>query len=131
MRKLSFVAVVLVAVVASGETVDIAVETVRQGGARAVENVKVEVTDGMARFVWPRARIPSDAVCVSVKPAFSVARKGEEGYYVTPSGALCTFRLDNCNYAIHKNWFPMPVYGMTPIFSCQPQNGCGCGCGAQ
>lgn len=25
----------------------------------------------------------------------------------------------------------MPVYGMTPIFSCQPQNGCGCGCGAQ
>ena len=49
MRKLSFVAVVLVAVVASGETVDIAVETVRQGGARAVENVKVEVTDGTAR----------------------------------------------------------------------------------
>ena len=112
MRKLSFVAVVLLAAVVSGETVDIAVETVRQGGARAVENVKVEVTDGTARFVWPRARIPSDAVCVSVKPAFSVARKGEEGYYVTPSGALCTFRLDNCNYAIHKNWFPMPVYGM-------------------
>ena len=99
MRKLSFVAVVLVAAVVSGETVDIAVETVRQGGVRAVDNVKVEVTDGTARFV-------------SVKPAFSVARKGEEGYYVTPSGALCTFRLDNCNYAIHKNWFPMPVYGM-------------------
>ena len=112
MRKLSFVAVVLVAAVVSGETVDIAVETVRQGGVRAVDNVKVEVTDGTARFVWPRARIPSDAVCVSVKPAFSVARKGEEGYYVTPSGALCTFCLDNCNYAIHKNWFPMPVYGM-------------------
>jgi hypothetical protein len=55
MRKLSFVAVVLVAVVASGETVDIAVETVRQGGVRAVENVKVEVMDGTARFVWPRA----------------------------------------------------------------------------
>ena len=112
MRKFFLAAVVLVATVASGETVDIAVETVRQGGVRAVENVKVEVTDGTARFVWPRARIPSDAVCVSVKPAFSVARKGEEGYYVTPSGALCTFRLDNCNYAIHKNWFPMPVYGM-------------------
>ena len=22
----------------------------------------------------------------------------------------------------------MPVYGRTPIFTCQPQNGCGCGC---
>ena len=68
MNKLrhSFVAAVMAVAVVSGETVDIAVETVRQGGARAVENVKVEVTDGMARFVWPRARIPSDAVCVSV-----------------------------------------------------------------
>ena len=114
MRVRPFASVVafMAAAVVSGETVDIAVETVRQGGARAVENVKVEVTDGMARFVWPRARIPSDAVCVSVKPAFSVARKGEEGYYVTPSGALCTFRLDNGNYALRKNWFPMPVYGM-------------------
>ena len=24
----------------------------------------------------------------------------------------------------------MPVYGMTPIFSCNNNNGCGCGCGA-
>lgn len=24
----------------------------------------------------------------------------------------------------------MPVYGMTPIFSCNQQTGCGCGCGA-
>ena len=24
----------------------------------------------------------------------------------------------------------MPVYGMTPIFSCNQNNGCGCGCGA-
>ena len=62
MLKFSFAAAVMVAAVVSGETVDIAVETVRQGGARAVENVQVEVKDGTARFVWPRSRIPSDAV---------------------------------------------------------------------
>ncbi len=54
-RMFVLTAVVPGAAVVSGETVDIAVETVRQGGARAVENVKVEVTDGTARFVWPRA----------------------------------------------------------------------------
>ena len=36
MRKFFLVAVVLAAAVVSGETVDIAVETVRQGSARAV-----------------------------------------------------------------------------------------------
>lgn len=34
-------------------------------------------------------------------------------------------RLSNCPVP------SMPVYGRTPIFTCQPQNpGCGCGCGA-
>ena len=32
-------------------------------------------------------------------------------------------RLSNCPVP------SMPVYGRTPIFTCQPQNpGCGCGC---
>ena len=111
--KASALAVALsAAIVAAGESVDISVETVRTGKVRTVEKVSVELKDGTARFVWPRARIPSDAVCVSVKPAFSVARKGEPGYYVNPYGALCTFRLDKGSYSIRKNWFPMPVYGM-------------------
>lgn len=33
-------------------------------------------------------------------------------------------RLKNCPVP------SMPVYGMQPIFTCQPNNGCGCGCGA-
>lgn len=32
-------------------------------------------------------------------------------------------RLKNCPVP------SMPVYGMQPIFQCQPQNNCGCGCG--
>ncbi len=32
-------------------------------------------------------------------------------------------RLRNCPVP------SMPVYGMQPIFTCQPQNNCGCGCG--
>ena len=92
--------------------VDIRVETVRKGGVRDVEDVSVEVEGGKARFVWPRSRIPSDALRVDVKPAFSKASKGEDGYYVNPFGALCTFRLDEGSYSIRKNWFPMPIYGM-------------------
>jgi hypothetical protein len=33
-------------------------------------------------------------------------------------------RLKNCPVP------SMPVYGMQPIFTCQPNNGCGCGCSA-
>ena len=112
MRNLMVSCALFVACVSFGETVDVKVETLRADKSCKVETVSVEVKDGTAHFVWPRTRIPSDAVSVSVKPAFATARKGEAGYYVNPSGALCTFRLDKGHFAQHKNWFPMPVYGM-------------------
>lgn len=94
------------------ESVKITVETARKGGVCDTEVVSVKVKDGEAHFTWPRSRIPADAVRVDVKPEFSVARKGEEGYYVNPFGALCTFRLDEGRYDMRRNWFPMPIYGM-------------------
>ena len=112
MRNLMVSCALFVACVSFGETVDVKVETLRADKSCKVETVSVEVKDGTAHFAWPRTRIPSDAVSVSVKPAFATARKGEAGYYVNPSGALCTFRLDKGHFAQHKNWFPMPVYGM-------------------
>ena len=81
--------VMVIAAAAFGETVDVKVETIRADKSCKAEMVSVEVKDGTAHFTWPRSRIPSDAVCVNVKPSFSTARKGEDGYYVHPSGALC------------------------------------------
>ena len=109
---LSCASALLSCAIACGATIDIRVETMRAGNVRDVETVAVDVKDGVARFTWPRVRIPSDTLRVDVKPAFSTARKGEEGYLVLPNGALCSFRLDRGHYAIHKNWFPMPIYGM-------------------
>ena len=69
MRNLMVSCALFVACVSFGETVDVKVETLRADKSCKVETVSVEVKDGTAHFVWPRTRIPSDAVSVSVKPA--------------------------------------------------------------
>ena len=72
----------------------IVVETATTDGKVKTERVEIPEKDGVVSFIWPRARIPSDAKTISVTPDFAVAHKGEEGYWVFPNNTMGTFRLD-------------------------------------
>ncbi len=86
------------------------VESTLATGQRVVETVEVPETNRVVRFVWPRTRVPKDAVSVKVTPDFARARKGEEGYFVFPNNEMGTFRLDAGRTVAHH--MMMPVYGM-------------------
>ena len=79
----------LAALAVFGERVDVKVETLRADKSCKVETVSAEIKDGTAHFVWPRTRIPSDAVRVNVKPAFSSALS-RKAPMTTRAAAACS-----------------------------------------
>ena len=88
---LSFL-LILSCVAARGMSVTVTTE--RVGGARNAETVPIVCANGVATFRWPAAKIPADAVRVTVAPDFATARKGEAGYFVFPGGQLGRFTRD-------------------------------------
>lgn len=86
------------------------VESTLATGQRVVETVEIPETNHVVQFVWPRARIPKDAVSVKVTPDFARAKKGESGYFVLPSGHLGTFREEEGEFSVPTDL--MPLWGM-------------------
>ena len=106
---LSFL-LILSCVAARGMSVTVTTE--RVGGARNAETVPIVCANGVATFRWPAAKIPADAVRVTVEPDFATARKGEDGYFVFPGGQLGRFTRDSGSYRRKAPYLLMPVFGM-------------------
>ena len=88
-----------------------AVETTAADGAKSVENVEVPETAGVATYRMTKAQILArKAARIAFTPDFARAWKGEDGYWVVPTGPLGTFRCDNGKYACTNP--SMSMYGM-------------------
>ena len=88
-----------------------AIETTSTDGVKSVENVEVPETAGVAVYRMPRADIVArHAKRIVFTPDFARAKKGEEGYWVFPTGPLGTFRCDK-GRAVCTNP-SMSMYGM-------------------
>ena len=87
------------------------VETVTTDGRTARETAEFAEKDGVVRFVWPKAKLPSTVKSLKVTPDFASARKGEAGCWVYPNNQMGTFRLDNGR--IRESWgMFMPMFGL-------------------
>ena len=88
-----------------------AIETTSADGKKAVENVEVPETAGVATYRLTQAEILArKARRIALTPDFAKARKGEDGFWVVSTGQLGTFRCDNGRYAC--TWPSMSMYGM-------------------
>ena len=73
-----------------------AIESTGTDGTRSVENVEVPERDGVAVFRMTQAEIVArKAKRLALTPDFARARKGEDGFWVFPTGQLGTFRCDD------------------------------------
>ena len=84
--------------------------------------------DGYKRQVADEQRANADLRSQLTQARFDASQQAQNAFiqngFATEVDALYN-RLSNCPVP------SMPVYGRTPIFTCQPQNqGCGCGCGS-
>ena len=87
------------------------VETVLVNGTKTSGTVDVAESNGVVRFVWPREKVPASFRSIAVTPDFATARKGEDGYWVTPNNMYGTYRLDNGR--VWESWGVfMPMFGM-------------------
>ena len=75
----------------AAQTATMTVETVTADGRTVRETRPLEIRDGRARFVWPRAAIPPGVKSVALKPDFATAKTGEAGYWVFPNNTLGRF----------------------------------------
>ena len=77
-------------------------------------NVKtVELKDmgkGVERLEIPIRDIPVDTKHIDVVHQYAKAKKGDEGYWVFPSGMIGSFRLDNATYS--RRHQPLHVHGV-------------------
>ena len=105
--------VVLVGLMTAGaHGMSVTVTTERAGGAQEAEVVSLVSAGGVAMFKWPAAKIPADAVRVTVTPDFAMARKGEDGYFVFPGGQLGRYTRTTGAYRRKAPYLLMPVFGM-------------------
>lgn len=84
--------------------------------------------DGYKRQVADEQRANADLRSQLTQARFDASQQAQNAFiqngFATEVDALYN-RLSNCPVP------SMPVYGRTPIFTCQPQNqGCDCGCGS-
>ena len=95
----------------AAQTATMTVETVTADGRTVRETRPLEIRDGRARFVWPRAAIPPGAKSVALKPDFATAKTGEAGYWVFPNNTLGRFH--ETDGRVREGWHvPMPMYGL-------------------
>ena len=95
----------------AAQTATMTVETVTVDGRTVRETRPLEIRDGRARFVWPRAAIPPGAKSVALKPDFATAKTGEAGYWVFPNDTLGRFH--ETDGRVREGWHvPMPMYGL-------------------
>jgi len=87
------------------------VETVMTDGKTKTETVEAAEKDGVVRFVWPKEKVPADFKSVIVTPDFATAKKGEDGYWVSPDNTYGTYRLDSGSFSQGGHVF-MPMFGM-------------------
>ena len=95
----------------AAQTATMTVETVTADGRTVRETRPLEIRDGRARFVWPRAAIPPGAKSVALKPDFATAQTGEAGYWVFPNNTLGRFH--ETDGRVREGWHVwMPMYGL-------------------
>ena len=80
-------------------------------GSVKTERRPLADADGAVRFVLPRAEIAArGAVRLALTPDFATARKGEDGFWVVPTGELGRFREDEGRFVCAIP--TMSLYGM-------------------
>lgn len=80
-------------------------------GRSEIEKVQVEERDGVTRFALPQAAIRAKgAKRLAVTPDFARAKKGDDGYWIVPTGQYGTFRCDKGTHAC--SWPSMSMFGM-------------------
>lgn len=87
------------------------VETVLNDGTKISNTLEVPVSEGVARFSWPKDKVPADFKSIMVTPDFASATKGEDGYWVISDNTYGSFRLDKGYYRQMWHIF-MPMFGM-------------------
>ena len=75
-----------------------------------------EQPDGAWRLRIPVREIPRDTDTISVISDWAVAQKGEEGFFLLPTGSLGTFRADNGS--LREQRLPLKVYAMKTPRGC-------------
>ena len=82
-----------------------------KNGKTEVEKVQVPEKDGVTAFTLSRSAIlAKGAKRLAVTPDFATAKKGDEGYWVVPTGQYGTFRCDTGDHAC--TWPSMSMFGM-------------------
>ena len=82
-----------------------------KNGKTEVEKVQVPEKDGVTAFTLSRSAIlAKGAKRLAVTPDFATAKKGDEGYWVVPTGQYGTFRCDKGDHACI--WPSMSMFGM-------------------
>lgn len=99
---------------AAAESFRMSVEIVSTDGTKARETFEVPIVGHEAVFAYPRQKIGPKTKEVNFKPDFATARKGEEGYFVMPSGGGCLGHFTRESGSMHdrRNWFPITAHGM-------------------
>lgn len=69
-----------------------------------------KIGENAYRFRLPTAEIPRNALSVEVVNDWATAKKGDDGYFITPDCHLGTFRADKGQYISYRNRVCM--YGM-------------------
>ncbi len=93
------------------------ISVVHDGGKTDKYTLNLQkVGDNIWRLKIPTCKIPRDAKHIDVLNSWAVAKKGEDGYFVTPDSNMGTFREDNGQYRVRKN--QVKLYGMKSPKGC-------------
>ena len=82
--------------------------------ARRVKLEKVE--ENVWRFKLPKEQISEDTKYISVLNDWAIARKGEDGFFLTQQGEYGTFRQDEGKVEVKRQ--PVQVFGMKTPRGC-------------
>ena len=87
------------------------IRTVNKRGQTSVQKVELQdMGSGVERLHIPIRKIPLDAKYIDIVHEFAKAKKGDNGYWVSPNSKMGTFRLDNSKYK-ERN-LPLHVHGV-------------------
>ena len=82
-----------------------------RNGKTEVEKVQVPEKDGVTAFTLSKSAIlAKGAKRLAVTPDFATAKKGDDGYWIVPTGQYGTFRCDKGDHSC--NWPSMSMFGM-------------------
>ena len=97
------------AVAFATDTVEVRITN--QKGEKSVKTIELkDMGKGIERLHIDAGCIPIDATKIDIVHQYGKAKKGDEGYWVFPNGAMGTFRLDKSHYKLNKT--PLQLYGV-------------------